>query len=182
MGLLWEKGDILEIDHTLWYMQEFIPGRLRLIRLYHQYRAYMEDAGWNLFFCGHRGYFADFAHPVVFQGKTRLELVQRATDHEIAYVDYCVKQGKKDSCGLFKGLPYNPLFKVVRKQWRTRCVRDFNGMECVGKVRRLKLRSLIASLMNLGILLLEELDPDLIDYLGGQELDWETLKREAGYQ
>ena len=39
VGLLWEKGDILEIDHTLWYMQEFIPGRLRLIRLYHQYRA-----------------------------------------------------------------------------------------------------------------------------------------------
>ena len=41
VGLLWEKGDILEIDHTLWYMQEFIPGRLRLIRLYHQYRAYI---------------------------------------------------------------------------------------------------------------------------------------------
>ena len=200
VGLLWEKGDILEIDHTLWYMQEFIPGRLRLIRLYHQYRAYMEDAGWNLFFCGHRGYFADFAHPVVFQGKTRLELVQRAADHEIAYVDYCVEQGKALP---FKWVPgyivkredetYIVLSRLEcgwfclewhrgRKKWRTRCVRDFNGMECVGKVRRLKLRTLIASLMNLGILLLEELDPDLVDYLGGQELDWETLRQEAGTQ
>lgn len=160
----------------------------------------MEDAGWNLFFCGHRGYFADFAHPVVFQGKTRLELVQRAADHEIAYVDYCVEQGKALA---FKWVPgyivkredetYIVLSRLERgwfclewhrsrKKWRTRCVRDFNGMECVGKVRRLKLRTLIASLMNLGILLLEELDPDLIDYLGGQELDWETLRREAGTQ
>ena len=54
----------------------------------------MEDAGWNLFFCGRRGYFADFAHPAVFQGKTRLELVYRAAAHEIAYADYCQTQGK----------------------------------------------------------------------------------------
>ena len=92
--LLWEKGDILEIDHDLWYLQEFIPGKLRLIRLCHQYRAYIEDAGWNLFFCGRRGYFADFAHPAVYQGKTRLELVHRAAAHEIAYADYCQTQGK----------------------------------------------------------------------------------------
>lgn len=56
------------------------------------------------------------------------------------------------------------------------------GWSAWEKSAGLKLRSLIASLMNLGILLLEELDPDLIDYLGGQELDWETLKREAGTQ
>lgn len=94
VGLLWEKGDILEIDHVLWYMQEFIPGKLSLIRLYQKYRSYMEDAGWNLFFCGGRAYFADFAHPVVFQGKTRLELVHRAAAHEIEYADYCISQAK----------------------------------------------------------------------------------------
>ena len=196
--LLWEKGDILEIDHDLWYLQEFIPGKLRLIRLCHQYRAYMEDAGWNLFFCGRRGYFADFAHQAVYQGKTRLELVHRAAAHEIAYADYCQTQGKDQYIKWVPGYivkredeTYIVLSRLERgwfclewhrsrKKWRTRCVRDFNGMECVGKVRRLKLRTLIASLMNSGIVLMEELDPTLLDYLGGQELDWETLKREAG--
>lgn len=37
---------------------------------------------------------ADFAHPVVFQGKTRLELVHRAAAHEIEYADYCISQAK----------------------------------------------------------------------------------------
>lgn len=197
VGLLWEKGDILEIDHVLWYMQEFIPGKLSLIRLYRKYRSYMEDAGWNLFFCGGRAYFADFAHPVVFQGKTRLELVHRAAAHEIEYADYCISQAKTLHIRWVPGviMKRNAEVYIVltrtfqgwnclewnhnKKKWRSKWIRDFNGMEYAGRVRRLKLRSLIASLMKLGLFLLEEMDPELLDYLGGKDQDWETLQREA---